>query len=447
MAGRHAVLGGPGRAGHSEGETVLRRRFQLDGPAWGGRRPAGIRQRNSTAGASPASARRWAPPEAPTIWTTYLATSDADATAAKIKGAGSQLVMGPIDVTDVGRMAVAADPAGAGFGVWQARAFPGAQIVNEPGAMRWNEQMSYDFEASKAFYAAVFGYEYGDTSSDTVSYATFKVDGKDVGGIGGLHQGVPARTTDRLEGVLRRGGHRRHGRPGAGQRRLDHPPADRPSLRPDEHGRRRPGRSLHATRRHARAKPRGRFASRRLRGPTIPLDTNQPPVSGGATSRAPASGQLGQAIMAAWRGCSVAHCAPSRWDRRGDRSWRMRSCRSPALSAARLSEFGGAAGLPDESSGVSLASTSMLLARGAVWERWRTCLLREPRARCIQDRSRLCLWGDVLVYVEEVAGIVGPFDLDQPVVVLAVVVPNPAVVVVLHEVDVATRLRYGDNAS
>lgn len=41
-------------------------------------------------------------PEAPTMWTTYLATSDADATAAKIKSAGGQLVIEPTDVTDVG---------------------------------------------------------------------------------------------------------------------------------------------------------------------------------------------------------------------------------------------------------------------------------------------------------------------------------------------------------
>ena len=33
--------------------------------------------------------------------------------------------MEPMDVTDVGRMAVAVDPAGAVFGVWQARAFRG----------------------------------------------------------------------------------------------------------------------------------------------------------------------------------------------------------------------------------------------------------------------------------------------------------------------------------
>jgi predicted enzyme related to lactoylglutathione lyase len=76
------------------------------------------------------------------MWMTFLATSDADATAAKIKGAGGQLIMEAMDVMDAGRMAVAVDPASAVFGIWQARAFPGAQIVNEPGAMRWNEQVS-----------------------------------------------------------------------------------------------------------------------------------------------------------------------------------------------------------------------------------------------------------------------------------------------------------------
>jgi predicted enzyme related to lactoylglutathione lyase len=44
--------------------------------------------------------------------------------------------------------------------------------------------MSHDFEGAKAFYAAVFGYEYGDVSSDGFSYATLLVNGKEVGGIG-----------------------------------------------------------------------------------------------------------------------------------------------------------------------------------------------------------------------------------------------------------------------
>lgn len=125
-------------------------------------------------------------PEAPTMWMVYLATQDADATAAKIKGAGGQLMVEPMDVMDVGRMAVAMDTVGAVFGIWQARAFSGAQIVNEPGAITWNEQMSRDFEASKAFYGSVFGYEYNDMSGDGFLYATFKVGDREVGGIGAL---------------------------------------------------------------------------------------------------------------------------------------------------------------------------------------------------------------------------------------------------------------------
>jgi hypothetical protein len=59
------------------------------------------------------------------------------------------------------------------------------------------------------------------------------------------------------------------------------------------------------------------------------------------------------------------------------------------------------------------------------------------------DRARRIRWPsgcDVLVDVEEVAGIVRPLDLDQAVVVLAVVVLDLVVIVILHEVDVAAGL-------
>ena len=81
---------------------------QHGGPETGGYSLAELNGRG-VAGVGP----KMGPAEAPTMWMTYLATSDADATAAKIKGAGGQLVVEPMDVTDVGRMAVAVDPAGA----------------------------------------------------------------------------------------------------------------------------------------------------------------------------------------------------------------------------------------------------------------------------------------------------------------------------------------------
>jgi len=134
------------------------------------------------------------PPEVPSTWTTYLATQDADATAQQITSAGGQLLAEPFDVMDVGRMAVAADPGGAVFGIWQARAHSGMQLANEPGAVCWNENMSRDFDGNKAFYQAVFGYQYDDMSSADFSYATFGIGGDPIGGIGDLGTMAPRET-------------------------------------------------------------------------------------------------------------------------------------------------------------------------------------------------------------------------------------------------------------
>jgi predicted enzyme related to lactoylglutathione lyase len=150
------------------------------GPEVGGYSMAALDGRN-VAGIGPLMG----PPGTPSAWTTYFASSDADATAAKIASAGGQLLMEPMDVMDAGRMLVAADVTGATFGVWQAGNHTGSQVANVPGAFTWSEQMSSDFEGAKAFYAAVFGYEYGDMSTDGFSYATLLINGQQVvGGIG-----------------------------------------------------------------------------------------------------------------------------------------------------------------------------------------------------------------------------------------------------------------------
>ena len=131
------------------------------------------------------------PAETPAAWTTYLASDDADDTVSKIKAAGGQVVAGPMDVMDAGRTAVAADPGGALFGVWQAGAHTGAGLANEPGSLSWNENMSRDFDGNKAFYRAVFGYDYGDLSSQGFNYATADLDGRPVAGIGELDLNLP----------------------------------------------------------------------------------------------------------------------------------------------------------------------------------------------------------------------------------------------------------------
>jgi len=97
-------------------------------------------------------------PDAPPSWGTYISVADADETAAAIKEDGGDLMMGPMDVLDVGRMAVATDPTGAVFSIWQPRQHAGAAIVNEPNTFCWNELTTRSPQKSVEFYGAVFGW-------------------------------------------------------------------------------------------------------------------------------------------------------------------------------------------------------------------------------------------------------------------------------------------------
>lgn len=129
--------------------------------------------------------------EHPPVWTTYLATEDAAATAQAITAAGGQVLMEPMDVMHLGVMVVAQDPTGATFGVWQAKARTGVELANETGSLTWNELMTRDYAAAKDFYAAVFGYTYTEMGAGGFDYSTAEVDGTTIGGIGGLPAEVP----------------------------------------------------------------------------------------------------------------------------------------------------------------------------------------------------------------------------------------------------------------
>ncbi|MFD8317510.1 VOC family protein [Kitasatospora purpeofusca] len=96
-------------------------------------------------------------PLPPVSWTTYLAADDADAAGQAISGAGGTILYPVMDVGDTGRMLVAADPTGAVFGVWQKLEFIGAGVVNEPGALVWNELNTTDTAAAGRFYQQALG--------------------------------------------------------------------------------------------------------------------------------------------------------------------------------------------------------------------------------------------------------------------------------------------------
>jgi hypothetical protein len=128
----------------------------------------------------------------PPAWTTYVATADADATAAEVTAAGGQTFLPPMDVLDVGRMAVFADPAGAVFAVWQPGKHQGAGIVNEPVSLSWNELATRQPDAAVAFYQRVFGWQPRTMAMGESSYTEWLLDGASVGGMMPMDDSFPA---------------------------------------------------------------------------------------------------------------------------------------------------------------------------------------------------------------------------------------------------------------
>lgn len=101
-------------------------------------------------------------------WRTYIAVDDADATAAAVTAAGGRVLLEPVDAGPGGRLAACVDPRGAEFRLWQARARPGAQRVNEPGTWNFSDLHTTDPHAAAPFYAELFGWEVDDVGFATL---------------------------------------------------------------------------------------------------------------------------------------------------------------------------------------------------------------------------------------------------------------------------------------
>ncbi|MGB3437414.1 MAG: VOC family protein [Actinophytocola sp.] len=121
-------------------------------------------------------------------WTVHLATDDCDTTAKAVVAAGGTIVEQPHDVGDLGRAALATDPTGAVFGLWQGGTFPGCRLVNEPDTLVRNDLVTGDPGKAREFYPAVFGFTL-DRNPDLPGFDfTFlrRQDGHEVGGIMGM---------------------------------------------------------------------------------------------------------------------------------------------------------------------------------------------------------------------------------------------------------------------
>jgi predicted enzyme related to lactoylglutathione lyase len=93
-----------------------------------------------------------------------------------------------MDVADLGRMAILSDPTGTVFGLWQAGTMIGAELVNEPGGLVWEDLRSSEPAKAQEFYRELFGFRIDPLAMAGPDYATFALAGEQapLGGMGGM---------------------------------------------------------------------------------------------------------------------------------------------------------------------------------------------------------------------------------------------------------------------
>ncbi|MFB9644640.1 VOC family protein [Microbacterium terregens] len=100
-----------------------------------------------------------APGQPGAAWISYIACDDIEDACLRIERAHGLVGVPPADAGPYGRGALCTDPQGAVFGLWQAGAHPGSQIVNVPGAWNFSDLHTPDAAAALAFYGEVFGWQ------------------------------------------------------------------------------------------------------------------------------------------------------------------------------------------------------------------------------------------------------------------------------------------------
>jgi predicted enzyme related to lactoylglutathione lyase len=135
--------------------------------------------------------------QSPDGWTTYFHTADVNATVAKATAAGATTCVEPMEVRDKGWMAMATDPAGAFFGLWQPTGHQGFEVVGEAGAPVWFELTTRDFTKAVDFYGDLLDWQIEWVSdTDEFRYLTALFDGEQqlgvMDGSSFLPEGVPS---------------------------------------------------------------------------------------------------------------------------------------------------------------------------------------------------------------------------------------------------------------
>ena len=103
---------------------------------------------------------------APSFWNAYVLVADCDASRSKAIALGATPFGEPFDVPGMGRGAMLADPGGAVFNLWQADPSAGGDLAMfEDHSIGWIELATRDVDAAQAFYGALLGWSFKDSSN------------------------------------------------------------------------------------------------------------------------------------------------------------------------------------------------------------------------------------------------------------------------------------------
>jgi hypothetical protein len=128
----------------------------------------------------------------PSAWNCYFQSESADADAARVQENGGEVVMGPMNVMEEGRLAFCMDPTGAAFGLWESKRHKGAGVINQPGAMTWFEVNTRDAAKARDFYSAVFGLEARKMDAPGMEYYTLHKGDTTAAGVLQMNEQFPA---------------------------------------------------------------------------------------------------------------------------------------------------------------------------------------------------------------------------------------------------------------
>jgi predicted enzyme related to lactoylglutathione lyase len=128
-------------------------------------------------------------------WLGYVGVDDVDATAERIRRLGGIVHVPPMDIPDVSRFSIVADPQMATFALFKGFKSRQEQPVDldAPGRVGWHELFAGDWERAWAFYAELFGWQKADTDTAAMgTYQLFSTGGQTIGGMFTKPATVPA---------------------------------------------------------------------------------------------------------------------------------------------------------------------------------------------------------------------------------------------------------------